>query len=451
MRNIKTQLLKVSANKRFLVREDGSPFFWLADTAWELFHKLDREEAEIYLKNRAHKGFNVIQAVALAEQDGLDTGNAYGRKPLLKNSKGVYDPRLPDETIGENGDNYDYWKHVDYIVDLAALYGVYIAFLPTWGDKFYKLWGIGPEIFDADNARAYGEWLGNRYRDKSNIIWVLGGDRNLPEAKHFAVIENMAKGIKKGDGSRHLITFHPRGGQSSAYHFPEADWLDFIMIQSGHGYQNHPNYNHITSEYDRQPVKPVLDGEPRYEDIAIHFKPENGYFDDADIRQAAYWAVLAGAFGHTYGHNSVWIMNKKPADDIYIMNWKTALMRPGSSQMQYLKQLIESRPFFERIPDQDLIAENYPGANHLQAARGDSYCFVYTPNGLPIKVNMGRISGETINAFWYSPRNGDSIFIGVVQNNGTAEFTPPTSGRGNDWILVLDDASQEFDAPGNMQ
>jgi len=259
----------------------------------------------------------------------------------------------------------------------------------------------------------------------------------------------MAEGLKKGDGGRHLITFHPIGGYSSSYHFPDADWIDFHMIQSGHGARNLDNYNKIREDYERLPVKPVLDGEPRYEDHPIGFKPENGYFDDADVRQAAYWAVFAGAFGHTYGHHSVWQMCTQP-NDYFVMDWKTAIMRPGASQMKYLKVLIESRPFLERVPDQSMVAVNYPGANHIQATRGNNYGFLYSPNGLTISVNMGRISGEKVKAYWYNPRTGDSQFIGEFENKGTFDFTCPTSGRGEDWILVLDDAFSNFQEPGKV-
>jgi len=82
--------LKVSDNRRFLVTADGRPFFWLADTAWELFHRLDRSEAEQYLTDRAAKGFTVIQAVVLAELDGLTEPNRYGYVPLIDK-----DPRRP--------------------------------------------------------------------------------------------------------------------------------------------------------------------------------------------------------------------------------------------------------------------------------------------------------------------------------------------------------------------
>jgi len=128
--------LKVSENRHFLVHEDGRPFFYLGDTAWELFHRLDREEADRYLRDRAHKGFTVVQAVALAELDGLEDPNAYGHRPLRNG-----DPAQPD--VREGPDN-DYWDHVDWVVERANALGLTIGFLPTWGDKWNKKWGRAP-------------------------------------------------------------------------------------------------------------------------------------------------------------------------------------------------------------------------------------------------------------------------------------------------------------------
>ncbi len=430
------QLLKVSKDRRFLTKADGTPFFWLGDTAWELFHRLNREDAEHYLKVRAQQGFNVVQAVALAEFEGVTTGNSYGRKPLLKNEDGVYDPSLPDVTPDEA--DYDYWDHVDFIINKAAEYGLYIALLPTWGDKFNQMWGKGPEIFNGENAYQYGLWLGRRYRDHNNIIWVLGGDRPLLTSRHFEVINSIAKGLKEGDNGRHLMTLHPVGGHSSSYHVHNEDWLDFNMIQSSHGRLNNENYKMVTDDYNRMPTKPTFDAEPCYEDHPIGFKEVNGYFDAADVRKAAYWAVFSGAMGHTYGHHCIWSMRTE-VEPYFIMTWKTALLRPGAEQMKHVKALMESKPFAGRVPDQELIAENYEGANHLRAIRGDDYAFIYSPSGLNIKVNMGKITGDSVAAQWYDPRTGEYSFIGIYENQGTVDFLPPTAGRGEDWVLVLTD------------
>ena len=141
-------LLKVSENKRFLVHEDGTPFFYLGDTAWELFHRLNREEADKYLANRAAKGFTVIQAVAIAEVDGHKDPNPYGHLPLID-----LDPARP--AVQEGPDN-DYWDHVDYIVDKANSLGLYIGFLPTWGRYWHDKIKDGKPLFT--RAECGGVW-----------------------------------------------------------------------------------------------------------------------------------------------------------------------------------------------------------------------------------------------------------------------------------------------------
>ena len=169
-----------------------------------MFHRLTREEADLYLQDRAKKGFTVIQAVILAELDGLNTPNAYGEKPLIDN-----DPTKPNEK---------YFTHVDYIVNRAAKLGMIIGMLPSWGDKWNKNWGLGPEIFTAANAKSFGRYLGKRYRDKP-IIWIMGGDRDIIDDEDSGIINSMVEGLKAGDGGAHLVTFHPQGGKSSSDFF----------------------------------------------------------------------------------------------------------------------------------------------------------------------------------------------------------------------------------------
>ncbi len=441
MSNNNTSLLKVADNCRFLVDENEELFFWLGDTAWELFHRLDREEADLYLKNRRDKGFNVIQAVALAEINGLTEGNAYDKKPLLKNENDLYDPTMP---ALEEGD-YDYWDHVDYIIEQADRYGLYIAFLPTWGDKFNSMSDntageVGPEIFDGKKARKYGQWLGKRYADKTNIVWVLGGDRILEQPLHFEVIHEMAAGLRAGDKGKHLITFHPRGGRSSSFKLHDEEWLDFNMLQSGHTTQP-LTIEMVTKDYNLDPVKPVLDGEPRYEDIPRNFNIEEGFFAPHEIRKAAYWAVFSGSFGITYGHNCIWSMNTEPGE-FFTMNWEEALDRPAARQMKHLRNLIESRPFLERIPDQSLIinAESEEGKEEIRATCGENYAFVYTPDGRQFTVRGNVIPGEKLVTSWYNPRSGKEHLHEEVENSGELSFDPPSYGPRQDWVLKLDNA-----------
>jgi len=291
--------LRISDNRRYIVTDDGRPFFYLADTAWEIFHRLDEAAAQRYLCNRAGKGFTVIQAVAISEINGIGAPNPYGHLPLVDR-----DPARPNNV---------YFRHVDYVVDLANSLGLYVALLPTWGHHVY--WDGGhvfalktnesPVIFNQANARLYGEFLGRRYRDKG-VIWVLGGDR--PATGVEPVWRAMAEGMRAGDGGTHLITFHPYGGKSSGEPFHAEPWLDFNMNQSGHGRRFNDNYRMIETDYNRTPAKPVLDGEPCYEGIGVAFNGLNGTFTDYDCRIAAWWSVFGGSCGHTYGCSAIWQM-----------------------------------------------------------------------------------------------------------------------------------------------
>lgn len=435
--------LKVSANKRFLVHEDGMPFFYLGDTAWELFHNLDREQAEMYLENRRGKGFTVIQAVALAERDGLNRPNAYGHKPLIDNN--------PTKPNIKEGPNNDYWDHVDWIIDKAAEKGLFVALLPTWGDKVYKnsRFSIGPVIFNSENAVTYGKWIANRYKDRSNIIWIMGGDRPAVEkgSDFKAVWRAMAQAIKSVD-SRHLMTFHPYGGRSSSRPFHKDDWLDFNMLQSGHGTDHLTNYKMINTDYNLRPTKPCMDGEPCYETIPINFTCINGRYSDYEVRRAAYWNLFAGGHGHTYGCNPVWQMYKKGIEPIINPRryWYEVLDLPGAGDMQHVRALMESRPMLDRVPDQSLIAkgpDKFPDT--VIATRGKDYAFIYVPTHKNITVQMGKISGDKVKAWLYDPQAGSAKDLGTFDNTGSKDFGFPW---GQDWILVLDDASKNYPAPG---
>jgi hypothetical protein len=439
--------LRVSDTKRFLVTNDGRPFFWLGDTAWELFHRLNREDAEHYLQNRASRGFTIVQAVALAELDGLNVPNAYGETPLANN-----DPAQPNEA---------YFAHVDWIVRRANELGLYIGFLPTWGDKWNKKWGVGPEIFTPENAERYGEWLGKRYRD-GGIVWILGGDRPVETDGHKAIIRAMAKGLRAGDGGAHLMTFHPTGGQSSSNWFHDEPWLDFNMRQNGHVTEFTGRYDQTRADYDRTPPKPVLDGEPIYEDHPVSFDAKKlGHSIAADVRRPLYWDLFTGGFGHTYGHHSVWQMwtpDRTPINNP-LLPWRQAIEQPGAAHMQYGRALIESRPFLTRVPADDVIVTgrvptSVPGSGRYRfVATRDAdgtYAMVYAPIGRAFTVRLDAIKGKAVRAWWFNPRDGTAKEAGTYPATGEREFTPPDPGELLDWVLVLDDAAKNYPAPGRQ-
>jgi hypothetical protein len=447
--DLKNGKLKVSDNHHFLVFENGKPFFYLGDTAWELFHRLSKADAEKYLENRREKGFTVIQAVALAELDGLNTPNAEGEKPLIDNN-----PEKPNEK---------YFAHVDWVIKKAAEKGIFIGLLPTWGDKWNKIWGAGPQIFTPKNARAYGKTIGSRYKDSPNIIWILGGDRPVDSIVYRQIIQEMASGIKEGDGGNHLISFHPMGGSGSSQFFHNEQWLDFNMRQNGHSMSYTERYHMTGKDYALTPAKPVIDAEPIYEDHPINFNPDqNGHSTSADVRRPLYWDLFCGACGHTYGHHSVWQMwspDKEPINRP-LMPWYEAIDQPGAAQMIYGRLLMESRPFLTRIPDNSIIVTDrvptsVPGAGSYQfvATRDQdgTYAMVYVPIGRKFSVRMDVIKGKEIIAWWFNPRNGKATKIGKYPNTGIQTFISPEPGENTDWILVLDDAAKKYPAPGTRK
>lgn len=197
--------LAVSPNGRHLVR-GGRPFFYLADTAWELFRRLKREEIEHYLTARRRQGFTAFQAVILSEFGGADTPNVYGDLAIE-----ARDPLRPVEA---------YFRHIDWVLALAAKLDLVAALVPAWGNKVYPRPNNNDVVFTAPVARRYGEYLGRRYREAHNLLWILGGDRAADGVE--GIWTAMAEGLAAGGQRAHLRTFHPNGRHSSHYWFPNT-------------------------------------------------------------------------------------------------------------------------------------------------------------------------------------------------------------------------------------
>jgi hypothetical protein len=430
--SIQAQILKVSPNGRYLVDQDGKPFFYLGDTAWELFHRLDRDEADLYLSNRAEKGFTVIQTVVLAERDGLNDPNPYGETPLVGN-----DPTRPNEK---------YFDHVDYIVNKAESLGLVIGMLPTWG-SYWSYLNPDNVIFNPENAYQYGVFLGKRYQDKP-IIWILGGDRNINNDEERKTMEAMARGLRDGDEGNHLITFHPMGPGLSSDYFHDAEWLDFNMYQSSHAAHDHDNGLYAEHDYALKPAKPTLDGEPRYERIPVGFYFDGSNrldrFDDYDARQAAYWSILSGACGHTYGNNNIWQMySDKVAPVLWAqIPWYEALDHPGSFQMGILKKLFTSRAFDQLVPNKDIVVDGpTSGGAKIKAslASDGTYAIIYSPRGEKFSIDKSHLKSEKLKESWFDPRYGSEYKIHTSGTKGIQTYTPPTNGRGNDWVLIIEE------------
>lgn len=446
-----TGRIVVSPNHRFLQYEDGAPFFWLADTGWLMFQRLDRAETERYLENRRSKGYNVIQAMVL--HTGSDR-NSYGASALTER-----DPARPAVTPGSSLDTpgqYDYWDHVDWVVDLAATKGIYVAMVPAWG-AIVKSGQVNEK-----NAEAYARFLAERYRNRPNVFWLNGGDLQGSVGQATWLI--LGRTLKQHDPN-HLVTFHPFGRTQSSTWFHSEPWLDFNMFQSGHrrydqddtpNAKGEDNWRYVFEDLAKLPPKPTVDGEPSYEGIpqGLH-DPKQPKWKDHDARRYLWWSLCAGAFGHTYGNNAVMQMRKPGSSRSSYGGedyWFDAIDNPGASQMQHARNLFLSRPFFDRVNDDAMvISGSGPRYDRVTATRGKNYAFVYTYTGKPFELRLGVVSGKQLRAWWFSPSTGKVQSLGQIANSGAKSFTPPgTPANGNDWVLVLDDAAAKFPAPGSQ-
>ena len=412
--------LVVSEEGRYLKHENGVPFFWLGETGWLMPQRLNRDEVSYYLNKCKDAGYNMVQVQVL---NGVPSMNIYGQYSMIDgfnfkdiNRKGIY----------------GYWDHMDYIIKSAASRGIYIGMVCIWGTP------VEQGLMNEKEAVAYGKFLAERYKDEPNIIWMIGGDiRGDNKTEVWDALANSIRSIDKG----HLMTFHPRGRTTSATWFNDREWLDFNMFQSGHAQRDYAIYRRLLlSDLQKQPIKPVLDGEPRYENIPIDFKLENGRFDDFDVRMTLYQSMFSGACGYTYGCNEVWQMYSdkySPMIDAQT-TWKESLDLAGACDMIHFRKLCEAIDFFRGRPLQHLIERpEQTDDDYAVAYGGKDYVLFYMPYGHSITVNLsGWTQRKNVRLEWVNPRNGELIFYKNIETSEAFEVVSPTQGRGNDWVLI---------------
>lgn len=434
--------LMVSDEHRYLKHENGTPFFWLGDTGWLLPERLNRDEAEYYLDRCKNAGYNVVQVQVM---NSVPSMNFYGQPSLVDgfNFKDI-----------EHKGVYGYWDNMDNIIKAAEKNGIYIGMVCIWGSP------VNEGKMNVKEAEAYGKFLAERYKNSPNIIWIIGGDIRGDMKKE--VWEALAHSIKKYDHN-HLMTFHPRGRTTSATWFNNEDWLDFNMFQSGHrryGQRNgdgdyaieenteEDNWRFVEKSLSTAPMKPVIDGEPVYEDIpqGLH-NPKETRWKDYDVRRYAYWSVFAGSFGHTYGHNSImqFIRPGILASFGAEKPWYDALKDPGYNEMKYLKNLMLTFPFFERVPDQSIVAgKNGERYDRVVATRGKDYLLAYNYSGRSMQIDLTKISGAKKNAWWYSTSAGKLEYIGEFDNKIVTFQHDSGYMSGNDQVLIAVDADKSY-------
>ncbi|CAJ2513107.1 Uu.00g012260.m01.CDS01 [Anthostomella pinea] len=387
-----------SPDGHFFQDSNNKPFFWQADTAWLLFHRLNFSECEAYLADRAAKGFNIVLAVGFT-QIGIDSPNRNGDLTFINN-----DISRPNEL---------YWAYIDSIVELAWSKGIRIGLVPAWGKYIHSDQNVGSFI-DSTTTYPFGHFIGQRY---PYLPKILGADTNpwwtnktavkadyaaggVPSTYTFTSWSNIYNKLVDGtvDGERSalaarnrtgkdswwpLMTIHPTNqwfqdgplALASAF-FGGSSWLTFDASQSGHAdYPPNPPIPWWNARRGWEPVtlmysggekserkRPVLDNEAHYEGRYINGKAGNPYWNATDIRVGSWQAVFSGAAGVTYGANNVMQMYIpglfSPDGSGPARSWAEDLHLPGSGQMQYIKKAVMDRRStmnFSTVPAQELL------------------------------------------------------------------------------------------------
>jgi len=393
--------IKISGNGRYFVDAAGKPFFWLGDTEWELFHLFSVADAKTFMQKRRDQGFNVIQVMVTGvyPEWGASKGMKAATAPQawLNN-----DPRTPNE---------EYFKRADAIVRAAEEYGI-ILVLGVYHGRDTDFGRI-----DAYNVRQWSRWLAQRYKNSKNIVWSM-----YPHAVPASepVIRAAVKGLLEGDGGTHLITTHPDPSPTSSSFMHTEFWLSFNTLQTWS--TDLMNYDMVKADYARQPVKPVVDGEARYEE-------EDGT-TPLQVRRAGYWACLAGGF-YSYGHRDNWLSPE---------TWRTWEDTPGTKQMKVLGDLFRSIEWWQLVPDQSIFTDWIKGNVAARSSRGD-WILAYLTDKSSVNVKLSAITAaDTASAWWVDPVTGARTSIGVFPTSRIKEFTPP--GDWQDAILLIEKESK---------
>jgi hypothetical protein len=407
--------IKVGPDHRHLVDQSGAPFLVQGDAPWSLIVGLTREEAELYLETRRRQGFNSI-IVNLIEHKFRGPVNRYGEGPFT--------------TPGDfSTPNEKYFGHADWVIKKAEEKGfqvflapIYLGYIGTdegWIEEALK---NGP-----DKSRAWGRYVGKRYRDFDNLVWMIGGDRNPDKARED--VDAIAAGIQEYD-YRHLFTAHCHPENSAIDQYKNDGWLNLNTT-----YTYNIVHGMLLADYNRVPPMPFILTESTYEG------EHNA--SAVQIRRQAYWALLCGATGQIMGNRPIWLFDP---------GWQAALDSTGAQDLARLKTLFTSRPWYQLMPDQkhEVVVDGlgeFRGLDYLAAARTEDGATViaYLPTSRPFTVDMTKIAGTTAKAWWFNPRTGKSNTAGEFPTSGKKQFTPPGDG---DWVLVLDDASRKAATPG---
>jgi len=414
--------VRLSRSRRHFVTEDGEPFFWLADTAWNGAIRSAQDGWERYLERRREQGFTVIQFVTT--QWRAAASDPDGRTAYVENGPLAVNPA--------------WFQRMDARVDAINAHGLVAAPVVLWACT-----GTDPgrdlALRDAVQLARYivARWGAHQ------VMWILGGDgRYLDETTDRWLAIGRAV-----FGERHdrLVTLHQGGQIWIADEIREEPWFDFIGYQSGHGdCQEHLRWligGPATQAWREEPVCPILNMELNYEAHPAYHSGRK--FTPALVRRAAYWSLmLTPTAGLTYGHNHIWPWATEPElpeghEGLgTVQPWYTAVDAPGALNVSMLREFFESLPWWELRPAQHLL-DKQPGDDDparfvsVAAAQDGALAIAYTPAGDTIRLCTEEVDGAA--AEWFDPRTGDRREAPAPAGDVT-EFTPPAEG---DWVLVV--------------
>ena len=411
-------------------------FSFSADTPWSLFVALDLKETEQYLKNRQGKGFNTITVNLIEHWFNGETlaypgasMNREGHFPFTQYLPGI----VPDFTFPDE----DYFRYVDKVLHLAMKYGFLVMMTPAYMGYEGQKEGWYNEVLANGDARCreYGRYLGKRYADFPNIVWIMDGDRNPDSASRPLEVE-IIQGIKDFDRV-HLFSSHCMPVNSSRDQWEGEAWLNFNCVYT-YAFPPHNSYVHeqCLRNYVKSPVMPTLLFETCY---------ENEHNATAgQIRAQMYWGWLCSIAGVQFGNLPIWRFGQ---------GWQNAMDWQGSCDASIMKKLVDSRNWFKLVPDLEhrVLFDGYgSGESYVSAARADNgeTVIAYIPQGTAIWVDLQQVSGDKLVAWWFNPRNGLAQQIREYTEKNKMQFTPPDR---NDWVLVIDDMEYNFGIPGGKQ
>jgi hypothetical protein len=439
--------LAVRPGKRYLVDAVGRPFLIHGDTAWSLIADLTREDVDRYLDDRRARGFNTLLVNLIETRFARNApANAYGELPFQGQPfeavaaiaallpLGHYGTSAASLVVDYTTPNEAYFDHADWVLRRAAEKGFLVLLTPSYvgWEGGTQGWYRAMTVNGPDRLRQYGEWLGRRYRDFANILWVHAGDYDPPRKD---LVRAIAEGIATFD-PRALHTAHTAPETAPIEYWQGEPWLDVNNV-----YTYGPVHTAVLEQYARPEGMPFFLMESAYEDE--HEATEQR------VRAQAYQAVLSGAAGQVFGNNPIWHFD---GPGIYpaSVTWQQALDSRGAHSMTHLHDLLASVPWWLLEPDSDhtLLTDGLgPEDERAAAARtaDGSLAILYLPGSREVTVDLAQLAGPDVAARWYDPADGRFSAVGGApfKASGPRRFDPePHNSSGfDDWVLVLESPS----------